>query len=354
MPLLELLNVRHRRGGLALIAPLSVALFASSTIGGEPAASVIYENDFEQIRGLSAWPGGAVIILDGEDPKSGLSSISFGPDSNYVAYVFLDVEPNHRYSVSLDYRADRAPLDRNGVKVNFNREDGGNGSAGKHEMSFGSITTDNAWHAFEGTFVTPPDAVKIQFILDFYRTGANVFIDNLVIRDLGEASDEAQAPDTTSTTPKPDDSGAGNTKLGEDLSESDRGWSAWFKPDQASFAIDTDQKRSGEGSIRITGADDRHILAHKIKVEPGAIYKITFAAKTEGDKIGNSAVTFDFFPTNAEPRPYIGLKQMAGDKPWEEFTFYAEAPADAEGAYLSLIHNSGTIWFDDIRVEEDE
>lgn len=317
--------------------------------------TTISEQNFESAEGISTWPGGTRVVLDDQDPKSGSSSIYFNQDNNYSAYWYIDVKPGYEYDLSLAIRSTGKPLERNGIKINFNKEGEGNGSAGSETMSFGDILADGQWHEFEGGFVVPADAVRIQVILDLFRTQAQVHIDDVVIREIGpvEPGSEPAGQKASSASEGSTDEGTAPFENG-DFSDGTTGWTPWFKPEQATYALDTDYKHSGDASMRITGPDDRHILAQKIAVEPGAVYKITFWASTKGDKVGNSAVTLDFYPTNAVPRPYLGLQQMTGDKPWEEFTFYAEAPADAEGAYLCLIHNSGTVWFDDIRVEEDQ
>ncbi len=346
------MHLFHR---IFLPACVGGVVLVCSAAAEEPEGTTVYENDFEQTKGLSAWPGGASVVLDEEAPNSGKSSIHFNQDNNYVAYWYLDVKPGYAYALSLMIRSEAKPLERNGVKINFNKEGGGNGSAGSKTMSFGNIQADGQWHEFKGGFAVPADAVRIQVILDLFRTQTQVHIDDVAIREIGPAEPgwEPTGGEASSTAGRSDDDAPAPFANG-DFSDGTNGWSPWFKPEQATYDLDKDYKRAGDASMRITGPSERHILAQKIAVEPGVVYKITFWASTKGDEVGGSAVALDFFPTNAEPRPYRGLHRMTGDKPWEQFTFYAEAPADAEGAYLCLIHNSGTIWFDDIRVEEDE
>jgi hypothetical protein len=140
------------------------------------------------------------------------------------------------------------------------------------------------------------------------------------------------------------------------------GWTTWFKPNEAKWRIDKAEKHSGEASVLIYGDNPgRHFLVRKLEaLTPGATYKISFWVKTENNVKSNkklpgfSAVTFDFFPSNAQPRPYSELYKMRGTKPWKQYILYAKAPADNKGAFLCLIHDGGKIWFDDITLEKIE
>jgi hypothetical protein len=306
----------------------------------------LFQSGFEASKGILFWPNGAVVTLDSKNFKSGASSISFTPDNNYVAYWYLDVKPAHRYKVTLWYRADKKMLARNGVAINFNLPGQGNGSGGRTNLSFGENKADSEWHEFEATFDVPEKVTKVQFLVDLFRTIAAVNIDDLKVTEVGPTPESAKAAPAAPTNT--------DTFSNGDFSQGLTKWSPWFKDEEAKAVVDNENKHEGKSSVRMTGGAGRHMLAQRVSVTPGALYTISFWARTENDTTGNSAVAFDFQPTNAAPRPYRGLESLKGSVDWKQFSFEAEAPADAKFAYLCLIHGGGTINFTDVRVVENK
>lgn len=316
--------------------------------------TLIWENGYETIKGLIAWPNGSQIVLDTENKKNGNSSILFTADNNCTVYAYLPMKSNYKYHISLWYKADKTPISRNGILCNFNKKGEGNGSAGNKLLPFENINADKQWHEFSADFVSLPETAVCQFQTCFYRTNASVNIDDIKLYELGSASKEelqvvsgSKEGDTTKGSEvQPFTNG--------DFEDKSSGWSPWFKPEEASFAIDTNEKHSGTASLLISGdAPGRHFLARKVAVTPGSTYKVSFWVKTS-EANENCAVACDFFPVNTKPRPYVGLEKMRGSRPWTQYSFYAEAPAGAKGAYLCLIHGSGKIWFDDIEFTEEQ
>lgn len=331
------------------LLPALVGMSASfqSAVAEEKPEKPIFNHEFESSTGIFFWPNGTSVSLDTKELKSGKSSINFTPDNNYSAYWYFDVEPSQRYKVSFWYRADKKILARNGVSVNFNLPGQGNGSGGRAELSLGDGKADGQWHEYEATFDVPEKVTRVQFMLNFYRTIATVNIDDLKVIPAGPTPDSAKAAKPAAPVASEEFS---NGNFSQGLAK----WSPWFKDGEATAVVDNENKRDNKPSVRLTGGAGRHILAQRVAVEPGQIYNVSFWARTENDTAGNSAVTFDFQPTNAAPRPYKGLESMKGSVDWKQFSFQVEAPADAKAAYLCLIHGGGAINFADIRVEAEK
>ena len=152
--------------------------------------TIIYQNNFESDKDLSSWPQGVKVILDKESRKSGISSLIFTPDHNSAVYFYPKIKPGYKYEVTLWYKANKIPITRNGVTINFNKKSGSNGSAGTKEMSFKKITANNQWQKFTEEFIIPEDAASCQFILNFYRTDAIINIDDLQIYAIRPATIE--------------------------------------------------------------------------------------------------------------------------------------------------------------------
>ncbi len=309
----------------------------------------IFNHEFENSTGIFFWPNGTSVTLDAKEFKSGKSSITFTPDNHYTAYWYVDVEPSQRYKVSFWYRADKKMLARNGVSVSYNLPGQGNGSGGRTEISLGEGKADSQWHEFEATFDVPEKVTRTQFMLNFFRTIATVNIDDLKLTLVGPTPESAKTAKPAATAAVATEAFS-NGNFSEGLAK----WSPWFKDGEATAVVDNENKHDGKPSVRLSGEAGRHILAQRVAVEPGQVYTISFWARTENDTVGNSAVTFDFSPTNAVPRPYQGLPSLKGSVEWKKFSFQAEAPADAKFAYVCLIHGGGTINFADVKVEADK
>ena len=148
-----------------------------------------------------------------------------------------------------------------------------------------------------------------------------------------------------------------------DFENTGAGWglSKWTGS-KATFEFDSTEVHSGKNSLKVvnTGSKDyQTFIAQTIKVKPDTRYRLSFYLKTE----------------NVVPRPKTGVngagvyitsgkalfvgcsgrwKMCTGTNDWKKYvaTFKTGPDMNKASFYLTLNYSTGTVWFDDIVLEE--
>lgn len=126
-----------------------------------------------------------------------------------------------------------------------------------------------------------------------------------------------------------------------------------------SFARDTEVKRTGAASGRITIAPDDHpswpAYAVKLAVQPGQCYHVEAWVKTLD--VGRLAyLAADYLDANGNRVSFASGGAVNGTTTdWKQTLVAAQIPAGAVSMNVRLIlYGSGTAWFDDVTVVRDE
>ena len=137
------------------------------------------------------------------------------------------------------------------------------------------------------------------------------------------------------------------------------GTTGWFGIGDPRVVRDTTQKHGGGASAAIQGsatASDNARLNQKISVKPFRLYHLRFWLKTQDLARGKPTVNIldvDAKPGTAISRFYLDLS-VASTQDWTQLDFTFDSNASTSIAiYLGIWGgNGGTVWIDDISVEE--
>lgn len=128
----------------------------------------------------------------------------------------------------------------------------------------------------------------------------------------------------------------------------------WQQVGQAEFAADTDVKRTGKCSARITISQEQPLeyqhLSWAVPVKPGEEYAAAFWTRSHEttDGIGTYGV-LEFYRNGKRLNVVQGA--MTRSENWHQHMIEAKVPPDADEMRLGLIlYAHGTAWFDDVRL----
>jgi hypothetical protein len=128
----------------------------------------------------------------------------------------------------------------------------------------------------------------------------------------------------------------------------------------SSIAVDRTVASQGTASLRLSGdADTRgwRMVEQDVNVLPSERVTLRVAARCrgvapEGKQFANANAVLMFHTETGERRALIGSPVLRGDREWTELVIDAIAPADAKRARVGfLLSMTGTLWFDDVRLE---
>lgn len=129
-------------------------------------------------RSLYRDPKGEMQI--GHDDAIGKDFIQFTPENNYSAYFYMKPAPGKKYAVEFLYRADGEVIKRCGFTWFFTSKGGKRGDCGKEHISLSSLPDSNGrWRPGSFHFTVPENTDSCQFIVNFFRSNANVDIADL-------------------------------------------------------------------------------------------------------------------------------------------------------------------------------
>lgn len=130
-------------------------------------------------------------------------------------------------------------------------------------------------------------------------------------------------------------------------------------PDSA-IAIDRAIASNGTASLRLSGdgATQRwRMVEQQIDILPSERVTLRVAARSrgvtqEGKQFGNANAILVFDTATGERRALLGSPVLRGDHEWTDLVIDAIAPTDARRARVGLLLSmTGTLWFDDVRLE---
>jgi len=126
------------------------------------------------------------IIEDSKEAKEGYCYAKiYVPDYDVVGTIFsfFPVKQNTKYTLSFWYKNIDIMPDISNIKIllNFNKENGANGSAGRKLFNITENNNDNNWHFFECDFITPPEATLCHFVIRMEDVKGTIFLDNIRI-----------------------------------------------------------------------------------------------------------------------------------------------------------------------------
>ncbi len=126
---------------------------------------------------------------------------------------------------------------------------------------------------------------------------------------------------------------------------------------------DTEVKHSGESSVRITNGNNPiaiEMLFEPFTVKGNTKYKVSYWVK--GDKLAFAEPKFGWGGIFTAPRkdlwekkkgPLVWIKK-SGDFDWTEYSAVHTTAADDDAAMIRFMiySGTGTLWLDDVRIEE--
>ncbi len=304
-------------------------ILAGLSLGAMAEGKLLKHWNFESSEGMMKWPEGTTVELDEEEFKQGKKSIVFTPDNGYCVYFYTPVAAGKEYSVNFWYKADKTPIKRCGVLVNFAKPDGGNNSAGSQLLSLSDICEpDNQWHQANFKFTAPPDAVKAQIQLAFYRTNATVFIDDFKFYDESVTVEKPTIPTAPVST--------GQLVKAVDFSSA-TGLTLW--PTEAKLTLTKDEE-IGRNFVSFTPANNYSVYWY-MKPLPGKIYAVEFLFRANGDAIKRCGFSL-FFTAPGGKRGDLGIQEFPlvtmGDSNgnWRPASFKFTVPANTATCQFML------------------
>ncbi len=333
----------------SFIGTFFLFFLAREGLGETPTQKVVFHTGFEELKGWNCWPKGKEFEIDKNVFREGQSSLKIS-DKDIVVYTYIQVKENTNYQVNFWYRT-KEVTGEIGLNLNFNKKGGGNGSAGYKYIPISSVS-NKEWEKFSVEFTTPPETFMCQFGF-LSKASGTIWIDELTIYEGTEKKQVSEIEDTKNKTGEISSYGNLIKNSGFEIDDNHDGfpdnWSTWIKDSNASWCIDKEVSHTGKSSLKIQAeVPGRYFVVQRITgLQPGKTYLLKFWVKTENLE-GDAAVTCDYGPVAAKPRPYVSLLKMQGSKDWKEFTNYSTVPIGSTWADICLIHTKGTIWFDDI------
>ena len=333
------------------------------------AGNLIKQVGFDSTRGLMKWPASTTIELDSENKHSGKSSIVFTPDNNYVAYFYQKMQPNKQYTVSFWYISDKLPIKRCGIRFNFNKKGGGNGSAGHKLFSMSEFAeADGQWHQFTGTFTTPAETATAQIQLTFYRTNAVVYIDDfklyagdadastVVIETENSATKLSNNKSATPMVAVTAPAATGNLVKSFTFANSS-GWTKW--PQANTIELEKATNSNDKDSVVFT-PDNNYCLYFYQRFKPAMSYRADFAWKADKMPIKRCGFML-YFTSKGGKRGDKGSKNISLSSlgeikdQWQYSSFNFTFP---EGAYtcqfmLNFYRCNTVVQLADLKIYED-
>ncbi|MEW6359744.1 MAG: beta-galactosidase [Planctomycetota bacterium] len=200
---------------------------------------------------------------------------------------------------------------------------------------------------FSREVTTPENCAKIRAHL--VSNGGTVYWDSVEVR---------KGPlciDTVLPEPKPPE-GSRNMVPNSGFEEERLGWSFWQKfPGDAQDAFDTEAKHDGERSYRIVnhGAGGANVFSDDIPCKPNATYTLSAFVKTK--KANRCALAGWTLDKGGKTIEYGTGGQISVPDTLDDFTRFAHTfttPANCRFIRAHLIQNGGTVWWDDVQIEE--
>lgn len=322
-------------------------VLAAACFAGSVAAEgrLLRSFDFEKEAGLQKWPGDAVMELDPEAPQQGKSSIVFTPDNNYVAYFYQNMVPGREYAVKFWYKADKLPIKRCGILLNFTKKGGKNGDAGTQLFSLADFGTANdEWHEQTLKFTAPPETANCQVQLAFYRTNATVNIDNLRLYDAGAPAAESVAPGKVVST-------------GKLLKQVDFASAAGLQKWPVESVFDLRQPDGKDGRAAIAFMPDSSYSAYFYQQLAPGEYSIEFDWKANETPIARCAMIL-FFTSKGGKRGDLGnttvplstLGEADGGWKHASFKFTVPANAGASQVMMAMYRTNTPVYIADLKI----
>jgi hypothetical protein len=331
------------------------------------AGDLVKQVGFDATRGLRKWPANATLELDTEKKHSGKSSIVFTPDNHYVAYFYQKMQPNRQYTVSFWYMLEKVPIKRCGIIFNFNKKDGGNGSAGKKLFSMSEFAeADGQWHQFTGTFTTPADTAISQIQLSFYRTNAVVFIDEFKLYEGASIANaavpeavvkrESNSDKSTVTAPAVAAAPASGQLVKSFNFSNSSGWTKW--PKANTIEIEKATGSNDKNSVVFT-PDNNYCLYYYQRFKPSMTYQVNFFWKADKMPYKRCGFTL-YFTSKGGKRGDKGVKNIslsslgAISEQWQAGSFTFVFP---EGAYtcqfmLNFYRSNAVVQIAELKIYE--
>lgn len=129
---------------------------------------------------------------------------------------------------------------------------------------------------------------------------------------------------------------------------------------ESAIAVDRTIAKDGGASLRLSGDGTTQrwrTVEQDLDVLPSERVTLRVAARcrgvaSQGKQYQNANAVLSFHTATGERRALLGSPVLRGDREWTELAIDAIAPADAKSVRVGmLLSMTGTLWFDDVRVE---
>ncbi len=121
------------------------------------------------------------------------------------------------------------------------------------------------------------------------------------------------------------------------------------------ISVDTTKAQEGEQSLKlVTNQSEKTVgfRSRRVPVQPGKTYKISFAIQKDGGTLKVRRIVQDASGTNNR-RSEIIVDTSSPVSDWKTFEeILVVSDGEANLVLIFLVEGPGTLWFDDIQVEE--
>jgi len=135
---------------------------------------------------FSKWPKNSPLIIElsEENPHAGSKCLHLKNESGNAAdfYTYVPIEPEKEYVLETAVNIAAAPQSGEmKVTLNFNKEGGGNGSAGRKVLKMALPKVTEKWLIIKEPFTSPADAVTIQLSIGFGSDAYDLCFDSMKV-----------------------------------------------------------------------------------------------------------------------------------------------------------------------------
>jgi hypothetical protein len=155
-----------------------------------------------QQQNWTLWPASegpgktkTTFVIDSEVFKEGAASgrlAAVDPADAGSLYCYVSMKGGKNYRISFWYRLKDLQISSKGsfqVALSFNKERGGNGSAGSKNIEIPESKSSGDWIKFESEITAPPETAMCQFAIVFSGVTGTVWFDDVVIEEIVSAAD---------------------------------------------------------------------------------------------------------------------------------------------------------------------
>ncbi len=133
---------------------------------------------------------------------------------------------------------------------------------------------------------------------------------------------------------------------------------SWYESPQGSgkgvsqFEVDQAISHEGKCSARVTGQGNRGIILQSVGIRPER-YRLSGWIRAKGLGTGSAAIIIEWLAEDSKWLSGMDAGQVTGEADWTFVSADVTPPENARMAHVDCLtrgNNSGTVWFDDIRL----